>query len=172
VIRRVTCQRPGEFFAEQLAWPLAADFHIGLPLSESRRVAELVPWPPHPTYPADLDPDGPAYKTFTGPTVDPDVGFCRTERWRRAEIPAANGHGNARPVARIQSAVACVGEVGGVRLLSPGTVDRIFEVQSYGVNLVLGIRLRIGVGTVCPGSSPDLAIQWRYSVYCPKIYER
>ena len=69
-----------------------------------------------------------------------------TEGWRRADIGAANGHGNARSVAHLQSAVACGGEVHGVRLLSPQTIDRIFEVQSNGIDLVIGIPLKIGVG--------------------------
>jgi hypothetical protein len=33
-------------------------------------------------------------------------------------------------VARIKSVVVCGGEVDGVRLLSPKTIDRIFEVQN------------------------------------------
>ena len=69
-----------------------------------------------------------------------------TEGWRRTDIGAANGHGNARSVARLQSAVACGGEVDGVRLLSPQTIDRIFEVQSDGIDLVMGIPLKFGVG--------------------------
>ena len=69
-----------------------------------------------------------------------------TERWRRADIGAANGHGNARSVARLQSALACGGEVDGVRLLSPQTIDRIFEVQSKGTDLVIGIPLKMGIG--------------------------
>ncbi len=77
---------------------------------------------------------------------DPNPACCLTEAWRRADIGAANGHGNARSVARLQSAVACGGEVDGVRLLSPKTIDRIFEVQSNGVDLVLGIRLKFGIG--------------------------
>jgi hypothetical protein len=36
--------------------------------------------------------------------------------------------------------------VGGVRLLSPRTIDRIFEVQSHTVDLVMGIPVRMGVG--------------------------
>ena len=146
VIRRITGQRLGKFFAEQIAGPLGADFHIGLPPSEFRRVANLVPWPPQPTYPADLDPDSPAYKTFTGPDLSKNIECSWTEGWRRADIGAANGHGNARSVARIQSAVACGGRVDGIRLLSPKTIDRIFEVQSNGIDLVLGIPLRIGIG--------------------------
>jgi CubicO group peptidase (beta-lactamase class C family) len=78
VIWRITGQRLGEFFATHLAGPLGADFHIGLPRSEFHRVADLVPWPPQPTYPADLDPDGPAFKTSTGPVVDPDLAIVKT----------------------------------------------------------------------------------------------
>src|SRR4051812_5734584 len=150
VIRRITGRRLGEFFAAHLAGPLGADFHIGLPPSEFRRVADLVPWPPQPTDPADLDPNGPAFKTFTGPDLGKNIELSRTERWRRADIGAVNGHGNARSIARIQSAVACGGEVAGVRLLSPRTIDRILEVQSDGIDLVLGMRLRIGVGYGLP----------------------
>jgi CubicO group peptidase (beta-lactamase class C family) len=150
VIRRITGQRLGEFFAAQIAGPLGADFHIGLPPSEFPRVANLVSWPPQPYYPADLDPNGPAYKTFTGPVMDENIERSRTEPWRRADIGASNGHGNARSLARLQSAVACGGEVEGVRLLSPKTIDRIFEVQSDGIDLVLGYRLKIGVGYGLP----------------------
>src|SRR5262249_24544735 len=126
VIRRITGQRLGEFFAAQVAGPLGADFHIGLPPSEFHRVANVVAphWPPPDL--TRLDPNGPAYKTNTGPLLDLNIELSRTERWRRADIGAGNGHGNARSVARIQSVVACGGEVAGVRLLSPKTIDRIF----------------------------------------------
>lgn len=150
VIRRITGRRLGEFFAAQVAGPLGADFHIGLPTSEFPRVANLGPWPPQPTGPAHLDPNGPAFKTFNGPDMSKNIEWSRTERWRRADIGAANGHGNARSIVRIQSAVACGGEVAGVRLLSPKTIDRIFEVQSDGIDLVLGMRLKIGVGYGLP----------------------
>jgi CubicO group peptidase (beta-lactamase class C family) len=150
VIRRITGQRLGESFAAHLAGPLGADFHIGLPPSEFHRVANLVPWPPQPSYPADLDPNGPAYRTFTGPPLERNIELSRTERWRRADIGACNGHGNARSLVRLQSAVACGGEVDGVRLLSPKTINRIFEVQSDGIDLVLGVPIKIGVGYGLP----------------------
>jgi CubicO group peptidase (beta-lactamase class C family) len=160
VIRRITGQRLGEFFAAHIAGPLGADFHIGLPPSEFHRVANVVPPPPKEVElpgtpdragvtmldPAQLDPNSVAFKTWTNPTMRPLHECSCTERWRRADIGAANGHGNARSVARLQSAVACGGEVDGVRLLSPQTIDRIFEVQSNGIDLVIGIPLKIGVG--------------------------
>lgn len=144
VIRRITGQRLGEFFAAHIAGPLGADFHIGLPPSEFHRVANVVP---PPAAPADLmqpDPNSVASKTMTNPTMSAETTW--TEGWRRADIGAGNGHGNARSLARLQSAVACGGEVDGVRLLSPQTIDRIFEVQSNGIDLVIGIPFKVGVG--------------------------
>jgi CubicO group peptidase (beta-lactamase class C family) len=63
---------------------------------------------------------------------------------------AVNGHGNARSVARVMSVVARGGEVDGVRLLSPDTIDVIFREQFNGVDLVLGFPLRLGIGYGLP----------------------
>ena len=142
VIRRITGQRLGEFFATQVAGPLGADFHIGLPPSEFHRVANVVP--PPAAEPMQLDPNSVAFKTMDQPDYALESSW--TTGWRRADIGAANGHGNARSLARLQSAVACGGEVDGVRLLSPRTIDRIFEVQSNGIDLVIGIPSKWGVG--------------------------
>ena len=69
-----------------------------------------------------------------------------TEGWRRAEIPAAGGVGNARSVARIHSAVACGGSLDGVRLLSEAGVRRILEEQTNGEDRVLAMPIRFGMG--------------------------
>ena len=95
-----------------------------------------------------MDVDSPVFKTFTGPPVD--AAYANTEAWRRAEIGAANGHGNARSVVRCQSVVVNGGTHDGVQLLSPATIERIFEEQSSGVDLVLGIPLRFGIGYGLP----------------------
>ncbi len=147
VVRRITGQRLGEFFAAHIAGPLGADFHIGLPPSEFHRVANVVPPPPPQAPPNDsplLDPNSVAFKSMSNPVMTPETTW--TKGWRRADIGAANGHGNARSLARLQSAVACGGEVDGVRLLSPQTIDRIFEVQSHGIDLVIGIPSKWGLG--------------------------
>lgn len=148
VIRRITGLRLGEFFAAHLAGPLGADFHIGLPPAEFHRItAVVVPPAPAgapPLDPTQLDPKSVAFKTWTNPAMPLD--YSGTEGWRRADIGAANGHGNARSVARLQSAVACGGTVEGVKLLSPPTIERIFAVQSNGIDLALGIPLKFGVG--------------------------
>jgi CubicO group peptidase (beta-lactamase class C family) len=148
VIRRITGRSLGRFFAEEIAGPLGADFHIGLSPTDFHRVSNVVPPPPLPIDFATLDPNSPVFKTFTGPAVDASESW--KEKWRRAEIAAANGHGNARSVARIQSVISNGGEVGGVRLLSSKTIETIFDEQSNGVDLVLGVPLRFGIGYGLP----------------------
>ena len=148
VIRRITGQQPGAFLAEHVTGPLGADFHLGLDPAHFARVANVVPPPPLPIDLAALGPDNVAAKTLTGPGPSAEVSW--TEPWRRADIPAANGHGNARSIARVQSVLSHGGEVEGVRLLSPGTIDRIFDQQSDGVDLVLGEPIRFGLGFGLP----------------------
>src|SRR5215213_2056828 len=45
VVRRITGRSLGDFFAEDVAGPLRADFHIGLPAEHDHRVALTVPPP-------------------------------------------------------------------------------------------------------------------------------
>ncbi|MDA8313826.1 MAG: serine hydrolase [Actinomycetota bacterium] len=142
LVRRVTGQSVGRFFAEQVAGPLDADFFIGTPASADSRVAPVVP----PEHPARISKaDAPlASRTFLNPLLPAETS--RSTSWRRAEIPAANGHGNARSVAAVHSVLACGGEARGVRLLSAMGCERVFEEQSDGKDLVLGVPLRFGMG--------------------------
>jgi CubicO group peptidase (beta-lactamase class C family) len=148
VVRRISGRSLGTFFADEIARPLSADFHIGLDPAEFHRVSDVIPPPPLPFDMETMDPNSPAFKTFTGPPAD--AAAANTTEWRTAEIGAANGHGNARAVARIQSIVANGGEVDGVRLLSPDTIDLIFEEQANGIDLVLGLPIRFGIGYGLP----------------------
>jgi CubicO group peptidase (beta-lactamase class C family) len=150
MVRRITGLKLGEFFRSEIAQPLEADFHIGLDPSEFYRVANLVPPPPFDL--SSLDSGSVSFKSLCNPPLDPLAP--RTDPWRVADIGAANGHGNARSVARIQSLVANGGAVDGIRLLSTQTVDRIFQTQSQGTDLVLGIPLKMGMGYALP--VPDL----------------
>lgn len=155
VIRRITGKQLGQFLADELAGPLGADFHIGLPDSEFGRVANVIPPPPLPIDPATMDPESPAVKTFTGPAVEASVSW--TPEWRRADIGAANGHGNARSIARLQSVISNGGEVDGRRFLKPETIEQIFRVQSDGIDLVLGLPIRFGIGYGLPdGNVPSM----------------
>jgi CubicO group peptidase (beta-lactamase class C family) len=146
LIRRVSGMMPGTFFRRAVAEPLGADFHIGLSASEDRRVAEMVaPSAAESTAAgAAIDPESLLGKVMGNPPMRPEL--ANTRAWRAAEIPAANGHGNAAAVARILAALACDGTLDGVRLLSPSTLAQALQEQSYGRDLVLGLRLRWGLG--------------------------
>jgi CubicO group peptidase (beta-lactamase class C family) len=141
VVRRITGETLGTFFAREIAAPLGADFHIGTGPEHDARIARVIPPPP-----LELpgEHDSIAVRTLGNPMLTAEESW--TEAWRRAEIPAAGGHGNARCVARVQSVLACGGEVDGVRLLSEAGCDKVFEEQARGTDLVLGTPLRLGVG--------------------------
>jgi CubicO group peptidase (beta-lactamase class C family) len=140
VIRRIDGRGLKEFVRDELAAPVGADFQIGCAPQDRPRVAPIVPPPALDIDMTRLDPTSVAVKTFTGPLPDPLA--ANSEAWRDATIGAANGHGNARSVVQIQSAVA----QGGGKLISPETVELIFDVQSDGVDLVLGLPIRFGIG--------------------------
>jgi CubicO group peptidase (beta-lactamase class C family) len=143
IVQRVTGQSLGQFVAENITGPLGADFLIGTPAEADDRVAHVIPPPPLPM-PEDLDPNSVLAKTFSNPILDATKSW--DVAWRRAEIPAAGGHGNARSVAQVHTPMACGGEANGVRLLGKETIDSVFDEQCNGVDLVLGVQLRHGIG--------------------------
>jgi CubicO group peptidase (beta-lactamase class C family) len=144
VIRRIDGRTVGRFFADEVAGPLGADFHIGLAPEHDHRVSKVIPPPPLDALIEQAGPDSIAVRTFINPALSAEQSW--EEAWRRAEIPAAGGHGNARSVARAQSVLACGGELDGIRLLSPAGCAAVLEEQSNGTDLVLGVPLRFGLG--------------------------
>lgn len=147
VVRRVSGKTLKRFVAEEIAGPLGADFQIGAAERDWDRIAELVP--PPPVDRAALASGGELMlKVVTGPVVQAED--AATPAWRLADVGAANGHGNARSVARVLSVLARGGEVDGVRLLGPDTIDLIFAEQADGVDLGIGVPLRWGVGYGLP----------------------
>ncbi len=148
IVRRVTGRSIGTFFREEVAEPLGADFHIGLDASHDHRVGELIP--PESTA-ADLAvamADSIAGRTLLSCPMD--ATEPRTREWRGAEIPAAGGTGNARSVARVHSAMACGGEVDGVRLLGLDTLEAALVPQIEGTDMVMGAPLTFGMGYGLP----------------------
>jgi CubicO group peptidase (beta-lactamase class C family) len=146
VVRRIDGRTVGHFFAEEIAGPLGADFHIGLGPEHDDRVALVIPPPALPVGPggqAEIPRDSIPYRA-ANPRLVAEQSW--EIPWRRAEIPAAGGHGNARSVALAQSVVSAGGSARGVELLSSDVVDRIFDIQAAGRDLVMGIGVTFGVG--------------------------
>jgi CubicO group peptidase (beta-lactamase class C family) len=144
LVRRTAGTTLKDFVRDEIARPLEADFQIGAQPEDDGRIAELTPPPPF-DIPFDALPeDNPMRKTLTNPA--PEAGIAHTAAWRNADLGAVNGHGNARSLARMLSPISLGGKANGVELLSAPTLQRIFDVQSHGPDLVLLAPLKMGIG--------------------------
>ena len=148
LVRRVTGKTIGTFFRDEVAIPLKADFFIGLPEEHDPRVAELIPPTPiDPSGLGEIDLQSIPIRVLGNPALDAKlVAESLTRAWRAAEIPASNGHGNARSIARVASILACGGEIDGLRLISSQMIEKAIEEQSYDTDLVFTFPVRYGLG--------------------------
>ena len=149
VIRRVDGRTVGAVFREEIAKPLGADFHIGLPASEDSRVAELIPPPPGNAVGDQPDMNEFTRNMSTNPGID--VAETKTRAWRGAEIPAAGGTGNARSIAEIHVILANGGVAKGKRFMSEAGCRKALELQIEGRDLVMNVPARFGMGFGLPG---------------------
>lgn len=170
VVRRVSGRSLGTFFAEEVAGPLGLDFFIGLPPAQSKRVSRLLSMRLGVEDPAALETLGlppevmAVVRAFSDPSslsmraLNLSGAFGGDDVWNSpevhaAEIPAANGITNARSLSRLYA--ACVGEVDGLRLLSPDTVKQASTTEAEGPDRVLLAPSRFGLGFMLPsGFSP------------------
>ena len=157
VVRRVTGKSLGTYLRDEIAGPAGVDFFIGFGPELDARCADVIPALPGPDTDqrrALLEGD---LAAFTGPARmrvgayrnPPNLsgqGIINTRAWRAAEVPSTNGHGNARAVARLYSALATDGELDGAHILSPETVEMAIAEQVYGEDLVLERPTRFGLG--------------------------
>jgi len=154
LVRRVDGRTLGDFLRKEVTTPLRADFFIGVPAEQDARAAQVLP--DLPPAPGDTtlwdtllaDPSSVSGRTFLNPPRTSDL--VNTRAWRAAEIPAANGHTSARGVARVYAALARGGELDGVRLLSPATIEGAIAPQSAGRDMVLTLPTSFGSGFMLP----------------------
>jgi CubicO group peptidase (beta-lactamase class C family) len=163
LVRRISGESIGTYFRKQVAEPLNADFHIGLSADHDARTATLY------GIIAGNRPAPPNAATNTGPWADPTTmqgaaflnpppihGAVNTREWRAAEIPAVNGHGTARALARIYGALARGGEIDGVRILNPATINRAITEEACGPDrLLAGAPMRFGLGFMLSDDSAN-----------------
>ena len=142
VIRRVTAKTPGRYFADEIAAPLGLRLWIGLPQSEERHVAPHFSRRPALTLEQwtmllkgfGIDTDSRVAQTMMHMIVGTGeaIAMINSREGHAAEIPAANMIGDAASLARMYAAT--IGEVDGVRLLSPQTVARATRWQTEGLS--------------------------------------
>jgi CubicO group peptidase (beta-lactamase class C family) len=149
LVRRITGKSIGRFFREEIAGPLGADFHIGVAPEDFPRVAEMIPVAGEDGvgFPG-LDPESITARVFSSADLGNDA--VNSAGWRQAEIPAANGHGNARSVVRAQTPLANGGAAFGVDLLSEAGCRVIRDEQTNGPDAVLMLPIRYGMGYAFP----------------------
>ena len=146
LILRVTGKSLGTFFREEVGDQHEIDFFIGLPESEDHRVAELVPFDivrneNSEQQKIELTEAQKSQRNSAG-TLD----IHNTKAWRQAEIPSANGQGNAGGLAKFYSLI--VPEDNSIKLLKDDTVNQMTTMQIEGRDLVLAVQVRWGVGFI------------------------
>jgi CubicO group peptidase (beta-lactamase class C family) len=162
LIRRVdpAHRTMGRFFHDEIAAPLGLEFYIGLPraIPDERlaRVKPLSPWrgllalrytPPAVTMKM-IRPGSLLRRSFVGLAADPnDRGYLEVE------VPAGNGVGTARAIAR---AYSCFAEGGAEIGITPETLARVTAPPSVArpTDEVLGIPSYFSLGFLRPG--PDV----------------
>lgn len=162
VIRRVSGLSVGAYLRQHVADPLGLDMWIGLPEAQEPRVATLIFFvPPNVTIetlrnPGE-DPVALMMAQFLGPETmlgkalfSPGFALADSAVWgsramRAAEVPAANGVTDARSLARMYA--ACIGEVDGIRLLTPDQLAQATTRRTTGPNKVLlDFDIQFGLG--------------------------
>ncbi|MGW4608625.1 serine hydrolase domain-containing protein [Streptomyces sp. NPDC004532] len=165
LVRRVTGRDIGAWIAAEIARPLGLDLWVGLPGAEAHRVGRVGPLevpaqagalrtrPKRAVADAYADPDSLTRRAFAAITPLPDEN---DPAYRAAALPASNGIATADSLARFYAALA--GEVDGVRLFAPRTLEHARAEASAGPDRVLVVGTRFGLGYMLHGgASPLLA---------------
>ncbi len=144
VVRRVS----GETCARRLAdvaGPLGADVHVGVPPDARHRCAQVI-------FAAPGGAEGLDFGALQGdelmemlsyfnPPGYSSMGVVNSAEWRGAEVPSTNGHGTASGVARMYAALLDPGRVLSVDLLAEATSP-----QSQGYCPILHEDVTFGLG--------------------------
>ena len=155
IVRRVTGKPISQVLREDVAGPLriADELYFGVPASELGRLARLEDAPGSAEFLAALPDDSPFFKW------GPRATFPTAELGNRtdvlmADIPAG-GKLSARALARMYAAL--LGEVDGVRLISPERLREVSAVAFSGPDQIFGnpTAWALGYAPGRPGADPQ-----------------
>jgi CubicO group peptidase (beta-lactamase class C family) len=146
LVRRIDGRSIGEFFAQEIAAPLDLALWIGLPAEQERNVSILElagNWGEHTRFFEAPAGDDPLLRAIwrNPPALAKGQFPWNSRAYHASQIPAANGIGAARSMARFYSHLAA----GGAPLMRPET-------------------LRLGITELRAGYDPMLQIQRRHAV--------
>jgi CubicO group peptidase (beta-lactamase class C family) len=142
IARRASGRSLGTVLREDICKRLGIDFQIGTPESDHARAAEMK----KPTRGGDFGEITPPRKAaFFTKWAAPTRG---STKWRKIEIPAANGQGNALAVARLYEVYATGGMINGARVLSQEGFDALTRRVWKGDDLVLPFNVDWRAGII------------------------
>ena len=145
LVRRVTGRTLGQFVREQISRPFDIDFHFGLSTTEQQRCAAIYETAGCPFMDTIRDPATLLGKCWIPlPLVDHEEDF-NSELYRATEMASFNGHGTARGMARLFSALACGGKAGGAELLSRAMIQDAVTERWHQTD-ALGLPCRMSMG--------------------------
>jgi CubicO group peptidase (beta-lactamase class C family) len=160
LVRRVSGMTLSQFIAKEIAGPLGASFYLGLSeQGQLARVATIYPAPEQGAFGVSKVPPA----TTENLTVEREIAartrlgsfsgmkrnalaLFNSPEWRRTEFGGSSGHTNAEGLGRIIAALSLGGVSRGVRLLSPNTIDLIFQQQASGIDAYYMRPIRWGIG--------------------------
>ncbi|TQM62079.1 CubicO group peptidase (beta-lactamase class C family) [Humibacillus xanthopallidus] len=132
LVRRVDGRTLGAVLRDEVCRPAGLDFHIGLDEEAEARAVDLTGVA---SLVASLD-DGDRPTLLRQALLNPpgalDEATVNSPAFRRAEVPAVNGHGTARAVAGLYAALLA-GHV-----ISPSLRDEAATAQAHGIDRVMG----------------------------------
>lgn len=135
LVRRVTGRTLPQFLRDEVTGPLQLDYHFGLAPADQQRCADFIQAVEGTIFAArNGDPSKILSRAWD---QLPDPLDLNSREWREATITSASGHGNARAVARLYGALARGGELDGVRLMSPATIERAISEQHNLVEVMM-----------------------------------
>ena len=146
LVHRVSGKRFEQFFKDEISDPFGIDYHFGISPDVVDRFTPQIPDPNVAIDFASLDPAGITMRTFAGPFLGPAY---ESMEYKSLPLPM-NGIANARSIAQAQAVVSHGGTYNGRTLLSQSTLDTIFREQVDGIDHVLGVPIRFGIGYGLP----------------------
>jgi CubicO group peptidase (beta-lactamase class C family) len=157
IVRRATGKRISEVLAEEVAGPLgvARELYFGVPESELGRVARLEDDPTGKAIFASIPAEFPLFKAAPRGIV-PNADYGNRRDVLTSDIPAG-GTLSARAIARMYAAL--MGEVDGVRLVSPERFAQITALATPGLDDEMSMgpsTWALGYSVGMPGASAPL----------------
>ena len=144
LVRRVDGRSIGKFVRDEIAQPLQLDLHIGAADDVLPRIAKTTRAKNY-NYTALLP----------GSAIDPrllhvygmtPVELSESADFAKIELPGGGGVASAYAMSRLYAMLVSGGELDGVRLLQPETIEIARRERSVGNDALSGRQLRFGIG--------------------------